>query len=199
MTRRLPHSLDAERSVLGSILIDNDGWLHIARPKIALTERDFFAVAHQHIFSAMRRLVGRPAQPGGIDLVTLVDVLREDGTLDAVGGPAYVASLVDGVPRSTNVEYYAQIVKEKATLRQLITSADKILADADEAERAADRLLSGVEADSLLRELVRTITKMNAAAEAHRTASDQVTAITKRLLTDFHVPRSTIVRLHLDA
>ena len=110
-----------------------------------------------------------------------------------------MASLVDGVPRSTNVEYYAQIVKEKATLRQLITSADKILADADEAERAADRLLSGVEADSLLRELVRTITKMNAAAEAHRTASDQVTAITKRLLTDFHVPRSTIVRLHLDA
>ena len=65
-----------------------------------------------------------------------------------------------------------------------------------DAERSADRLKEGA---ALLRELMRTIVRMNAAGEAHRTASDQVTAITKRLINDFHVTRETIVRLHLDA
>ena len=64
-----------------------------------------------------------------IDLVTLKDELQRSGELEEVGGPAYIASLADGVPRSANVEHYARIVKEKSTLRNLIHSANRILSD----------------------------------------------------------------------
>jgi replicative DNA helicase len=80
-----------------------------------------------------------------IDLVTLKEELGRAGELDDVGGPAYIASLVDGVPRSTNVEYYAKIVKEKATLRNLIFSANKILSNAYEADQEADLILDEAE------------------------------------------------------
>ena len=80
-----------------------------------------------------------------IDLVTLKETLERSGELEEVGGPAYIASLVDGVPRSTNVEYYAQIVKEKATLRALIFSANKILSNAYEADQEADLILDDAE------------------------------------------------------
>ncbi len=80
-----------------------------------------------------------------IDLVTLKEELERSGDLDEVGGPAYIASLVDGVPRSTNVEYYAQIVKEKATLRHLIFAANKILGNAYEADQEADLILDEAE------------------------------------------------------
>ena len=77
--------------------------------------------------------------------MTLKEELERAGDLDEVGGPAYIASLVDGVPRSTNVEYYAQIVKEKATLRNLIFSANKILGNAYEADQEADLILDEAE------------------------------------------------------
>jgi replicative DNA helicase len=80
-----------------------------------------------------------------IDFITLKEELARAGELDEVGGPAYLASLTDGVPRSTNAEYYAQIVKEKATLRALIYSANKILATAYEAEQEADLILDEAE------------------------------------------------------
>jgi len=80
-----------------------------------------------------------------IDLVTLKEELERAGDLEEVGGPAYVASLVDGVPRSTNVEYYAQIVKEKSTLRALITSAHDILQEAYAGAEDADEILDGAE------------------------------------------------------
>ena len=80
-----------------------------------------------------------------IDFVTLKEELSRSGELDEVGGPAYVAALADGVPRSANVEYYARIVKEKSTLRSLIHSANKILADAYEAEQEPDLLLDEAE------------------------------------------------------
>ncbi len=80
-----------------------------------------------------------------IDFVTLKEELSRTGELDEVGGPAYVASLADGVPRSANVEYYARIVKEKSTLRSLIHSANKILTEAYEAEQEPDLLLDEAE------------------------------------------------------
>src|SRR5205809_4662569 len=80
-----------------------------------------------------------------IDLVTLKEELGRSGELDEVGGPAYIAALVDGVPRSTNVEHYARIIKEKATLRHLIFSANKILTNAYEAEQDADLILDEAE------------------------------------------------------
>ena len=80
-----------------------------------------------------------------IDFVTLKEELSRAGELDEVGGPAYIASLADGVPRSANVEYYARIVKEKSTLRSLIHSANKILTEAYEAEQEPDVLLDEAE------------------------------------------------------
>ena len=80
-----------------------------------------------------------------IDFVTLKEELSRGGELDEVGGPAYVASLADGVPRATNVEYYARIVKEKATLRNLIYAANKILTNAYEADQESDLILDEAE------------------------------------------------------
>lgn len=137
--RTLPHNLEAERSVLGAVLIDN-ATFNVAAAVI--TPASFFRDAHRRIFERMIALSER-SQP--IDLVTLKEELERGGDLDEVGGPAYIASLVDGVPRSTNVEYYAQIVKEKATLRNLIFSANKILGTAYEADQEADLILDEAE------------------------------------------------------
>jgi replicative DNA helicase len=137
--RTLPHNLEAERSVLGAILIDNESY-NIAAAVI--DARAFFRDAHRRVFERMIDLAER-SQP--IDLVTLKEELERAGDLEEVGGPAYIASLVDGVPRATNVEYYAKIVKEKATLRSLIFSANKILSNAYEADQEADLILDEAE------------------------------------------------------
>src|SRR5947209_10689796 len=118
--RTLPHNLEAEKSVLGAILIHNDAFNHAAE---VIDSDDFFRDAHRRIFDKMVALSERH---GAIDLVTLKDELGRAGELDEVGGPAYIAALVDGVPRSMNIEHYARIIKEKATLRNLIFSSNKI-------------------------------------------------------------------------
>ncbi len=137
--RTLPHSLDAEKSVLGAILISNDAFNHAAE---LIDSHDFFRDAHRRIFDKMVALSQRGV---AIDFITLKDELVKAGEIDEVGGPAYIASLADGVPRSTNVEYYARIVKEKATLRNLIHSANKILVEAYQAEQEPDLLLDEAE------------------------------------------------------
>ena len=121
--RTLPHNLEAERSVLGAILLHNDAFNLAAE---VIDAHDFFRDAHRRIFDKMVNLAERG---DAIDLVTLKEELGRSGDLEEVGGPAYIAALVDGVPRSTNVEHYARIIKEKATLRNLIASANKILVD----------------------------------------------------------------------
>jgi replicative DNA helicase len=137
--RTLPHNLEAERSVLGAILVHNDAFNLAAQ---VITEQDFFRDAHRRIFEKMIALNERGA---AIDFVTLKEELSRAGDLDEVGGPAYVASLADGVPRATNIEYYARIVKEKSTLRNLIYAANKILTNAYEAEQEPDLILDEAE------------------------------------------------------
>ncbi len=137
--RTLPHNLEAEKSVLGAILVNNEAFNHAAE---LIDARDFFRDAHRRIFDKMVVLSERG---NAIDLVTLKEELARMGELEAVGGPAYVASLADGVPRSANVEHYARIVKEKSTLRNLIFSANRILAEAYQAEDDPDVILDGAE------------------------------------------------------
>ena len=137
--RTLPHNLEAEKSVLGAILIHNDAFNHAAE---LIDSRDFFRDAHRRIFDKMVALSERSQ---AIDLITLKEELQRSGELEDVGGPAYIASLADGVPRSANVEHYARIVKEKATLRNLIHSANRILTTAYQAEEDADDILDGAE------------------------------------------------------
>jgi len=137
--RTLPHNLEAERSVLGAILINNNAFNVAAE---LVDSGDFFRDAHRRVFDTMVNLNERGQ---AIDLVTLKDELVRSGGLDDVGGSAYIAALVDGVPRSTNVEYYARIVKERATLRNLIQSANRILGMAYRAEEDSDTLLDQAE------------------------------------------------------
>jgi replicative DNA helicase len=137
--RTLPHNLEAEKSVLGAILIQNDAFNAAAE---LIGAQDFFRDAHRRIFSKMIALSER-SQP--IDYITLKEELARAGELDEVGGPAYITALADGVPRSTNVDHYARIVKEKAVLRNLIFSANRIITHAYEAEQDADVLLDQAE------------------------------------------------------
>src|SRR5919197_2926474 len=137
--RTLPHNLEAERSVLGAILVHNDAFNTAAQ---VIDGRDFYRDAHRRIFD---RMVALSERGEAIDFITLKEELSRGGELEEVGGPAYVASLVDGVPRATNVEYYARIVKEKATLRNLIYAANKILTNAYEADQESDLILDEAE------------------------------------------------------
>ncbi|HKE82492.1 MAG TPA: replicative DNA helicase [Vicinamibacterales bacterium] len=137
--RTLPHNLEAERSVLGAILVHNDAFNLAAQ---VIDSGDFYRDAHRRIFDKMVALNERH---DAIDFVTLKEELVRSGQLEEVGGPAYIASLADGVPRATNVEYYARIVKEKATLRSLIYAANKILTNAYEGEQESDLILDEAE------------------------------------------------------
>src|SRR4026207_708551 len=137
--RTLPHNLEAERSVLGAILLHNDAFNLAAE---VIDSEDFFRGPHSRVFDKMVKVAERG---DAIDLVTLKEELGRSGDLEEVGGPAYITALVDGVPRSMNVEHYARIIKEKATLRNLIFSANKILATAYEGEEDADVILDQAE------------------------------------------------------
>src|SRR5213595_2603936 len=137
--RTLPHNLEAERSVLGAILLHNDAFNLAAE---VIDSHDFFRDAHRRIFDKMIKLSERN---DAIDLVTLKEELTRSADLEEVGGPAYIAALIDGVPRSMNVEHYARIIKEKATLRNLIFASNKILATAYDAEEDADVILDQAE------------------------------------------------------
>jgi replicative DNA helicase len=134
--RALPHSLEAERSVLGAILLDNSA-LNTAVAR--LRGADFYRDAHRRLFEAMLRLAEKKR---AIDFVTLKDELGRGGDLEAAGGAAGLAALTDGVPRSANVEHYAGIVKDKAVLRELIGTANRViqesLADSDDASQILD-------------------------------------------------------------
>ena len=138
--RTLPHNLEAERSVLGAILVQNDAFNLAAQ--VIDSERLLPRRPPPHL-----RLHGRAQRAQRMRSTSSRSrrSCREGGNLDAVGGPAYVASLADGVPRATNVEYYARIVKEKSTLRNLIYAANKILTDAYEAEQESDLILDEAE------------------------------------------------------
>jgi replicative DNA helicase len=137
--RTLPHNLEAEKCVLGAVLINNQAFNAAAE---VIDAHDFFRDAHRRIFEKMVALTDR-SEP--VDLVTLKDELVRTNELDEVGGPAYISALTDGVPRSANIEYYAKIVKEKSTLRRLIQSANEVLVRAYDAEEDADDLLDAAE------------------------------------------------------
>jgi len=142
LERPLPHNIEAERSILGAVLLDNHA-LNAAIEK--LRSDDFFLPQHRQIFERMIQL-GEKQQ--AIDTITLMEDLTRTGNLESAGGIAYLSQLADGLPRVTNVEHYARIVKEKAVLRNLIHSAaaiqEQALAAADEADVILDRAESAI-------------------------------------------------------
>jgi replicative DNA helicase len=132
-----PQSIEAEQSVLGSILIDPDAILKVGD---FLKPSDFYRAQHADIYEAMIALHG---QREPIDLVTLGDELRRRDRLDGVGGPAYLTTLMNAVPTAVHAEHYGRIVERKAVLRNLIGAAGRIAAvgyeEANDAEVAIDR------------------------------------------------------------
>ena len=141
LERPMPQNMEAERSILGAILLDNNA-LNPALEK--LKPEDFFHDHNRRIYQQMVDL-GEAQQP--IDLVTLTDQLQRRGELESSGGAAYVSQLMDGVPHVTNVEHYAQIVKEKSMLRALIHATHSIQQQALEGEEDADAILDRAESD----------------------------------------------------
>jgi len=139
LERPLPQNLDAERSILGAILLDNHA-LNAAIENIK--PEDFFLEQHRRVFNQMIAL-GEAQQ--AIDLVTLTESLHRTGELESSGGAPYLASLADGMPRVSNVEHYARIVREKALLRNLIHATHNIQQRALEGEDGADAILDGAE------------------------------------------------------
>lgn len=116
-----PHSIDAEQSVLGSILLDKDAIVVVSE---IIKSEDFYKDAHKEIYEAVLELYRR-SDP--IDLITLTEELKKRNNLDLAGGIAYLTSLSTVVPTSSNVKYYADIVKEKSILRKLIKASSDIL------------------------------------------------------------------------
>jgi replicative DNA helicase len=135
----LPHNAEAERTVLGAVLLDNAAFNAAAE---ILTREDFHREPHRRIFDAMAALAEK-SQP--IDLVTLKDELVRGSALEAVGGASYLGGLLEGLPRVTNVEQWSRIIKEKSVLRNLIHAGTRIVQSAYEAEDDAAVILDRAE------------------------------------------------------
>jgi replicative DNA helicase len=134
-----PQNLDAESSVLGGILLENEAVnqvLELLRPE------DFYRESHRKVFRAMIELSDR-SEP--VDLITLSDCLKSRGELEAVGGTAYLASLADFVPTAANISHYARIVREKSILRSLISTATEIATRGYEEQGSVEEFLDSAE------------------------------------------------------
>jgi replicative DNA helicase len=137
-----PHSIEAEQSVLGGLMIANESWDNVAD---LVTEEDFYRAGHQRIFVRMAHLVeaGEP-----IDVITLAEALKNAGELDSeeVGGFPYLAELAKNTPSAANIRAYAQVVRERSSLRSMIAVANEIADSGFNPEgRNSDELLDEAE------------------------------------------------------
>ena len=134
-----PQNIEAEQSILGAILIEND-----ALPKVieVISREDFYKESHRKIYDAMIELFDK-SEP--IDLITIAEELKKRNEIDAVGGEAYLSSLASQVPTAANIRYHSKIIREKALLRSLIKSASEIASKVYEENLDADELVDQAE------------------------------------------------------
>ena len=136
-----PQNIDAEQSLLGALLIDRDAIVAVAE---ILHPSNFYRTdTHGYIYSAMKSLFER-REP--IDLVTLTEELKREGNYEKIGGATYLTALVNTVPTSAHIEYYARIIKEHAIRRNLISQATKLIEQAYDEGASVDDLLEAAEA-----------------------------------------------------
>jgi replicative DNA helicase len=136
-----PHSIEAEQSLIGGLLLDNGAWDRIGD---IVAEADFYRDDHRRIFFHIRKLteMGRPA-----DVVTVFESIEKSNEVDQAGGLAYLAEIANNTPSAANIRRYAEIVHERAILRKLITAGDDIAANAlNPAGRDVKQLLDEAEA-----------------------------------------------------
>jgi replicative DNA helicase len=174
-----PQNLEAERSALGSILLDNEVLHEVVS---FLRVDDFYRDAHQVIYAAIRDLYDKGK---GIDAVTLADELKRRDQFDQIGGDDLLTAIVESVPHAANGKYYAGIVKEKATHRQLIESATEIIRDgysnqftAQELLESAERKVFGIREDQIRGETHQINDVLNEAMERISKRADSTHAVT---------------------
>lgn len=155
-----PHSLEAEQATLGAILLRDEMWSDVAQ---LLAPSDFYRDAHMLVWDAIVALKMRGVRA---DLLTVREELMRTGRMDAVG-QGYLSSLVDGVPRSTNVEHYAAIVKEKARLRGIIIAAEDAQARAYDGAQSDEVAEGAIKALTLTAPSGRTEQSLDAALAAY--------------------------------
>jgi replicative DNA helicase len=139
MSKVPPQNPEAEQSVLGGILIENEALNKVVE---ILNSDDFYREAHRKIFKSMIAL-SEKNEPS--DLITLTNELKYQNLLEEIGGASYLTSLIDSVPTAANIEYYAKIVKEKSILRKLIQAATEIVTQSYEDRGDVDGFLDDAE------------------------------------------------------
>ncbi|MGE8375326.1 MAG: DnaB-like helicase N-terminal domain-containing protein, partial [Diaphorobacter nitroreducens] len=135
-----PHSIEAESSVLGGLLLDNMAWDRVGD---LLVDGDFYRHEHQQIYAAIGALINasKPA-----DVITVYEHLQGMGKAEEIGGLAYLNSLAQYVPSASNIRRYAEIVRERAMLRKLVTASDDIATNAFNPQgRPVERILDEAE------------------------------------------------------
>ncbi len=135
-----PHSIEAESSVLGGLLLDNNAWDRVAD---LLTDGDFYRYEHKLVYGAIGSLINgsKPA-----DVITVFEVLQSQGKADEMGGLPYLNSLAQYVPSTGNIRRYAEIVRERAILRKLISASDDIATQAFNTQgKAVEKILDEAE------------------------------------------------------
>ncbi len=130
-----PHSIEAEQSVIGGLMLDNDAWDHVVE---RLLESDFYRYEHRLIFQAMASLVEKNHP---FDVVTLSESLKNLGELENIGGEVYLFELSRNTPSASNIKAYADIVRERSVLRQMISVAAEIADSAYHTEGLASTAL----------------------------------------------------------
>ena len=139
IVKQMPISIEAEQALLGSLIINPESFDKVAG---FITVNDFYLDEHKHIYSALIKMYN---QSKVIDAVTLVNTLVEEGDRDEAGGIQYISLIAESVPSVSNIGDYARIVKEKSTLRRLITICDDISADAYDEGAPLKTIIDGAE------------------------------------------------------
>src|SRR4249919_3780570 len=137
--RALPNSSEAERAILGAILLDNG---LISQAIEQLRPEDFYVPSHRRIFVAMIALFERGSE---INAILIGEELRKENSLESVGGFTFITNLTYGLPHSTNIVHYAKVVRGKSMLRQLVKASNKITQEALEEEDEPEIILDHAE------------------------------------------------------
>jgi replicative DNA helicase len=139
LERALPHNIDAEKAILGAILVNNENYYSVLEN---LKPEDFYLDAHRVIY---RKMVDLIEKAKAIDLITIQDELDRSSQLEAAGGITYLASLLDGIPHLVNIGHYIEFIREKSLLRQMVNAANKIMAECFDQAEPAEEILDRAE------------------------------------------------------
>jgi len=163
-----PHSLEAEQSLIGGILLDNAAWERVAD---LVTESDFYRDDHRRIYRHIAKLIdlGKPA-----DVVTVFESLEKNSEAEQAGGLAYLAEIANSTPSAANIRRYAEIVQERAILRKMVTVGDEIAASALNP--------SGKDAKALLDEAEAKVFEIAEAGARHTSGFVSIQPILKQVV-----------------